>query len=163
MRTRGGDGTRRVAGSVMRRGRVHPGAVTALCLAVLLAVVAACGPGSAPTGSAVSPVTEAEARSMTEGMLTAFNAGDYAAWSRDWSETMKNAIPEQTFREFRQQTLAQAGMYQAIESISSRPGQQPGATRWESMVQFSKGRYIFMIAFKEGSKRIEGVNLSPAS
>lgn len=99
---------------------------------------------------------------MTENMLEAFNAGDYAAWSRDWSEAMTNAIPEQAFQDFRRQTLAQAGEFRSIESITSRPGQEPGVTRWESTARFENGRHVFMIAFKAGSQEIDGVTLSPA-
>ena len=99
---------------------------------------------------------------MTESMLAAFNSGDYAAWSREWSPAMKAAINEQAFGQFRDQTLSSAGRFVSIESITSRPGQEPGVTRWESTVAFEKGRYVFTIAFKPGSKEIEGVNLSPA-
>jgi hypothetical protein len=133
--------------------------VAAFGIAILLLAACAGQPagGSPPT----SPVTEGEARAMTQNMLEAYNAADYGAWSRDWSQVMKDAIPEQAFLDFQRQSMANTGDFEAIENITSRPGQDPGVTRWESTVRFENGTYVFMIAFNEGSKLIEGVDLSP--
>ena len=136
--------------------------VTAIRTVLLIGVLAACAGTAAPGASTGSPVTEAEARAMTENMLAAYNSGDYAAWSKDWSSTMKSAITEQAFREFQRASMLTTGSFKSIDSITSRPGEKPGVTRWESTVTFENGRYLFMIAFDSGSKQIEGVNLSPA-
>ena len=133
--------------------------VASFGIAILL--LAACAGQPAGSSSPTSPVTEEEARAMTQNMLEAYNAADYAAWSRDWSQVMKDAIPEQAFLDFREQSMATTGEFEAIESITSRPGQNPGVTRWGSTVRFENGTYLFMIAFNEGSKLIEGVDLSP--
>ena len=124
---------------------------------ILAVVLVAC---SSPT--ATSPVSEQEARMMAEKMLTAYNDGDYAAWSADWSQTMKNAIDEAAFAAFREQMMASAGRYEEIESADSRPGNNRGVWRWEFTTRFAGGSYEFMIAFAEGSALIEGVNLQPS-
>lgn len=129
------------------------GALLALVLAV---AIAACS-----STSSGSPVTEDEARAMAEHMLAAYNDGDYQAWSRDWSEAMKDAIGEEAFLAFRDQTLAAGGEFRSIEAVEMRPGNNPGVTRWEFVTEFANGQYDFMIAFNEGSKLIDGVNLAP--
>lgn len=130
-------------------------------LLIIATALGACTSLSGPDESPGSPVTEAEALSMTENMLEAYNSGDYAAWSRDWSATMKQSIPAATFEAFREQTMAESGQFVDVVSIRSRPGDNPGVTRWESTVEFERGTYTFMIAFNAGSKSIEGVNLAP--
>lgn len=114
------------------------------------------------TTTPVSPVTEDEAREMAENMLAAYNDGDYAAWSRDWSQTMKDAIGEDAFVAFRDQMMGSAGTFESITSVESRPGTNPGVTRWEFVSEFENGPMQFMIAFEEGSDLIEGVDLRPA-
>lgn len=130
--------------------------------AAAILLLAACAGQPATSGQPISPVTEQEARAMAENMLEAYNAADYTAWSRDWSPTMKLAIPEQAFLDFQAESMADTGRFEAIEGISSRPGQNPGVTRWETTARFQNGTWVLMIAFDDGSKSIEGVNISPA-
>ena len=134
-------------------------ATIGLNLVLILGMLAA-GCGSTSTAS---PVTEDEARAMAENMLAAYNTGEYGAWSRDWSQVMKDAIGEDAFLAFRDQTMATAGSFVSIGSIQSRPGNNPGVTRWEFETEFENGPMDFMIAFEEGSKLIEGVDLRPGS
>lgn len=133
-------------------------AIRLIGLSLALAVLAAC---SSP--ATASPVSETAAREMAEHMLAAYNAGDYDAWSRDWSQQMKDAIGAEAFASFRDQTMQVAGPFEAIESVESRPGNNPGVWRWEFTAQFETGTYVFMIAFNEGSPLIEGVNLEPVA
>ena len=135
--------------------------VAVFLVSMLLVVVAGCG-SSGPSGSAVSPVSEAEARTMAESMLAAFNEGDYAVWSRDWSQAMKDGIPEAAFRTFRDATLPESGKFVRIERLESKPGQNPGVTRWEATCTFEQGQWILSVAYREGSKAIEGVTLIAA-
>lgn len=143
------------------RPRRHP-AAPVLAFGLMGLILAACG-AAAPSQSVTSPVSQDEALAMSQQMLEAYNDGDYAAWSADWSQVMKEAIPEDAFAAFRSETMANAGGFDEIESISSRPGDAAGVVRWESNARFENGTYVFMIAFKEGSRLIEGVNLVPAS
>lgn len=117
-------------------------------------LMAACGGTPNPVGS---PVSEEQAIEMAESALQAFNAGDYAGWSQDWSETMKSAIDEQAFLAFRDQALAQLGDYVAIKSVAGAPGETAGFYRWTFEVHFEQADYGIWFGFKEGSPLIEGV------
>lgn len=117
-------------------------------------LLAACGGTSNPVGS---PVSEEQAIEMADSALQALNAGDYAGWSRDWSETMKSAIDEQAFLAFREEARAQLGDYVAIESVTGAPGETSGFYRWTFQVQFEQADYGIWFGFREGSPLIEGV------
>lgn len=130
----------------------------AMMLALAIAV-AACA-----TSAVNSPVTEAEARRMAESMLAAYNDGDYARWSADWSQQMKDAIGEEAFSSFRDQAMTIAGRFEQINGVEMRPSEtRADAVRWEFATEFDNGAFTFLIAFHQGSKLIEGVNLEPAS
>jgi hypothetical protein len=142
--------------------RAGPRWFLTVAVVTLLLVVAGCGQAGTPASSLASPVTEAEARAMSERMLAAFNAGDYAEFSHDWSPAMREGIPETAFRAFRDETLPVSGKFVSLDTIVSRPGQSAGVVRWESTCTFEKGTFVLMIAFKEGSKLIEGNTLTAA-
>jgi hypothetical protein len=63
------------------------------------------------------------------GKLKAFNSGNYAAWSADWSEALKDAIREKDFLSFREQAIATAGRYVSIAGSDVRSRRDPGRGR----------------------------------
>lgn len=128
-----------------------------LCGAILLA---ACGGNSAPVAS---PITEAEAVEMAENALEAFNRGDYAAWSRDWSQTMKSVIDEKAFLSFREDYHDTLGDYVAITGVAGAQGKASGTYRWTYDIAFERGEYRMWFGFKSGSPLIEGVSFEEPS
>lgn len=123
-------------------------------------IVTGCG---GETTDADSPISEAEAIEMAENALMAFNTGDYAAWSRDWSDTMKSAIDEDAFQTFRSQYHGALGDYVEISKVTGGPGGDPGTYRWTYDVEFEQRAYTVWFGFKAGSKRIEGVSFEEPS
>ena len=67
------------------------GGVLVLAAVALTALIAGCG--SSPADSDAQPTSAAvnrqEASAMAEDLLAGFNAGDYAAFSRDWSRALE--------------------------------------------------------------------------
>jgi Tfp pilus assembly protein PilF len=120
--------------------------LTTLFVLLIVAVFAsACG-GSvsdAPQGEAVSVLTQEEATAMIDSAMQAFNTGDYAAWSRDWDDAMKAAIPDSAFQEYRSQVVAAYGQYLSLESVEMLPGLQKGNVRWVAIANFEKGKIKF--------------------
>jgi hypothetical protein len=83
---------------------------------VLLIILVGCSrPGSDADG-----LTESQAVEIAENALVAYNLG-FAVWSCDWSQTMKAAIDEAAFTQFREQALAQLGEYLAINAVPMEP------------------------------------------
>lgn len=131
--------------------------LTTLFVLLIVAVLAsACG-GSAPEGEAVSVLSQEEATAIVENAMQGLADGDYAAWSRDWSDTMKSAIPEEAFLEYRSQVTAQYGQFVSIESVTVEPGKKQGYVRWAAVCNFENGRIKFNFSFENDGRLIEGV------
>ena len=135
-----------------------------ITLTLALAAVglaAACAP--AASGPVTSALTEAEAAAIGENALAALNAGDYAAWSRDWDEALKSAINEEAFLAYREQVLEAAGQYQETLSIDMSPSPRADSVRWVLTCQFEKAKVRFIMAFPADGKRMNTVMTEPAS
>ncbi len=133
---------------------------------LLLLGVAACGPSANIRGAdqAVrSKLTEAQATAIAENALQALNAGDYAAYSRDWSAAMKAGIKESDFRSWRQQVLSTDGKYQRIEQVKLLPGKTSGYVRWQFVCRFEKAQVSYTLGFTQAGEQVEGVFLEPVS
>lgn len=133
--------------------------LTAVLVLLIVAVIAsACGSaGGAPQGEAVSVLSQQEATEMIGSALQAFNTGDYAVWSRDWSYAMKNAIREDAFLDFREQVTAQYGQFVSIQSIEIQPGAKEGYVRWVATCDFEKAQIKMNFSFLSDGVEIEGV------
>lgn len=95
---------------------------------------------------------------IVENAMQGLADGDYVAWSRDWSETMKSAIPEKTFLDYRSQVTAQYGRFVSIESVTVEPGRKQGYVRWAAVCNFENGRIKFNFSFENDGRLIEGVS-----
>lgn len=86
----------------------------------LLAVViflSACGAKATPqtlSGEAREAVL-AYSEEMTDNLLEGLNAGDYAAFSRDFTEQMKTSLSEAKFPDLSLQTIGKLGAYVSRE------------------------------------------------
>lgn len=136
----------------------------AIALAISISMLSAACTGTAPgSPAAESPVTEAEARAIAGEMLAAYNDGDYAAWSRHWSQRMKDAIDAEAFGGFRTQAMESAGRFEEIEDVALRPARdRADAVRWEFTSRFTRGAVVFTIVFHTDSTQIEGVDFRTA-
>jgi hypothetical protein len=134
----------------------------AIVLTVVVVVVAACAAlnsqdAASSQGSLNSALTVEEATEMVENAMTGFAEGNYAAWSRDWTDAMKGAVKESDFLSYREQVIANYGVYQSIAGIEKQPGVNEGYVRWSAIANFEKGQIRFNFGFKEDGKLIEGV------
>jgi hypothetical protein len=137
-----------------------------IVFALILLAVLATGCSSSADGSTTediaAKISETQAQAMAENALQGYNTGNYATWSRDWSGTMKAAISEQVFLEFRDQMMPETGKFISIESVEMKPGEAIGVVRFEFLANFENKQQVFMLAFLEEGDKIEGVTLTPA-
>ena len=128
-------------------------------IAVVLLVMGAACAGSSGTAdpSPASAFTQEEAAALVENAMQGFAAGDYAAWSRDWSNAMKGAIPADAFLAYRQQVIDGLGAYHSIESVTLAPSDTAGYVRWVAVVNFARGQMEFAFSFSQDGKLVEGV------
>lgn len=131
--------------------------------ALVLLALAALGIASATVGrppEAVEPqhvaVDANRATEIANGAFAAFDVGDYVGWSRDWSDAMRSAIPEEAFQGWRSSVLEQLGRYVSLGTpvLTSR---QPGTYRWSFPVTFERGTATIGFGFTESGDEVEGV------
>jgi Protein of unknown function (DUF3887) len=131
-----------------------------LIVLIALAVLAIGAYSTFNTTTAAAPsdraVDEAKATEIAANALDAFNAGDYAGWTRDWSGAMKDAIKEQDFLGFRDQLMAAKGKFVAIEGVDVASN-EPGTYRYTFTVAFEQGTAKLGFAFAGESAAVEGV------
>ena len=122
--------------------------------AFLIVAVLASGCGSAPVDNdkVTSVLSEAEVTAIAENALNALNSGDYAAWSRDWDDTMKSAINEDAFLQYREHALAEMGQFQSILSVEMTPSKRADSVRWVFTCQFENAKVRFIMAFPQDGK-----------
>ena len=126
-------------------------------MGLLVTAVACSGSGNTANQSPVSVFTEAQAAELAENAMQGFATGDYAAWSRDWSEVMKGAISEDAFLTYRQEVITAMGTYQSIESVTIAPSTAEGYVRWVVVANFEKGQMEFAFSFRQDGKLVEGI------
>ena len=66
--------------------------VVAMLSALVAFAVGSCGADSGDVSEPTTTPSEEQVRAIAENMLTAYNSGDYAAFTRDWSSAMKRVI-----------------------------------------------------------------------
>jgi hypothetical protein len=72
----------------------------------------------------------ARAQSIAENMLSAYNAGDYQALSRDWSGPMKLVLREEAFRTFRDENFPLTGRFKSLVEMTPIPGKTDTDPCW---------------------------------
>lgn len=128
--------------------------IAILALGATLAACAGTAGGAQPTPAPT--VDAARADEIASNAFAALNSGDYAAWSRDWSHTMKGAIDATAFRQFRDGIAANVGAYVSHgEPVLSST--QQGTYRWTFRVTFERGEASIAFAFFDGSAVVDGV------
>jgi hypothetical protein len=75
---------------------------------MLAMTLSACGVERAETTPTATPSNE-QVQAIAENMLTAYNTGDYRAFSRDLSLPARLIVNEDTFAGFRAENLAITG------------------------------------------------------
>ena len=131
---------------------------------VLSALIAGCG--SSPAGADAEPasavVSEQEASAMAEELLAGFNAGDYAAFSRDWSPALKDGITEPGFAAFRDELMSTNGAFVSISDVTVSEADTPGHVKYVFATEFDKGPVTLTITLKQDRDLIEGVFMESA-
>jgi hypothetical protein len=131
-------------------------AVSSLLLmcSLLLALTSACNtntPAPAPAGS------PERARQVSEAMLKALDAGDYAAFTRDFAPSMKGEVPQTDFNDLRTVIGGTSGKFKAIKDArSTSADNNPGYVIYQITAQFEQESVILTLTFKNGSDKVEG-------
>jgi hypothetical protein len=132
-------------------------------LGALVAVtLSACGGGGSGTSDGrAAAVSSEQVQAIAANMLTAYNLGDYGAFSRDLSLPAKLIVNEDAFAEFRTENLPVTGPYMAITSVQREPGQQDAnhaSYRVRARFQYQHAAVLLTVA---RSGEVDGLELYP--
>jgi hypothetical protein len=137
-----------------------------LVLAALALSTLIVGCGNSPADSDAEPtsaaVNEQEASAMAEDLLAGFNAGDYAAFSRDWSPALKGGITEPGFVEFRDELMSTNGTFISISDVTLSQADTPGHVKYVFATEFDKAPVTLTITLRRDRNQIEGIFMESA-
>lgn len=131
---------------------------------VILFGLAACGTTPAvvtvPAVETIVPLTEQQVSTIVENMLSGYNNGDYAAFSRDLSPALKLVITEERFQTFVNESKATLGQFQSLTSVVQGDTGNTSSD-WVVTAQFEKSTLEFKVTFDKATGQIEGMDFGP--
>jgi len=83
------------------------------CLVILTVAFLALSPAVADVIGQNDKEVQAIANPILDGLLTGFSNGNYALYSKNFDDTLKDAIPEKKFKQVRANILQKLGKYQS--------------------------------------------------
>jgi hypothetical protein len=91
-----------------------------IVIALLVTVVSACAPKETILSGADREAVLAYSEAKTDNLMAGLNAGDYAAFSKDFDSDMLSAIPESEFLTLKEDRDAKLGNYisRSVTSVS---------------------------------------------
>lgn len=99
----------------MKHNRLFLVSILAVLLAVLALTACAAGPKVEAVEGADREAVLAYSEAMTDNLLAGMNAGDYAAFSRDFTAEMKKAMPESSLAGMKTSITDKIGAYVSRE------------------------------------------------
>jgi hypothetical protein len=121
-----------------------------ICLLLVLPVLAAgCGPAKP------AALTDDEVNVLAENILTALDNNDYAAFSRDFSDEMKKALPEEQFKGLADMLHAHSGKF--VSAGSSSLSNKQGFAIYQIPCEYEHEEVLVTIVFRINGKNVEGL------
>lgn len=100
-------------------------------------------------------LSDAEVVELAGRLLTGLNEGDYAAFSRDFSDEMRAALPESQFGALRDMLQETSGNYLTCgePTLSNRSGY----SIYRLICRFEKEEVVVTLTFKINGRQVEGL------
>ncbi len=109
-----------------------------LMLAVSLTLAGAAGAAADPIGKNDKQV-RAVADPLLDNLLAAFNAGDYAKYSRDFDTTLMEMMPKEKFQKARDELLKKIGKYQSRQYLGFLQPNKQTSVLWKGKFSNAEG------------------------
>jgi hypothetical protein len=121
-----------------------------ICLLIALSILA--------TGCAApkpAALTDEEVLVVTQNVLTALDANDYAAFTRDYSPDMLAAYTEDKFTQLRDLLQSASGKFVSTGKVSL--SNNKGYAVYRIICKYEREDVVVTIVFKVAGKQIEGL------
>jgi hypothetical protein len=135
---------------------------TLAALGVLLAMTLAACAGERVEQAPPAAMSNHQVQAIAENMLSAYNLGDYQAFSRDLSLPAKLIVDEDAFAEFRSENLSITGPFMAVTGVQPEPA-KPGRdhVRYLVRAQFQHLNAVALVITLSRDGEVEGLELYP--
>lgn len=118
-------------------------------LALLSFLAAGCGPASP------AAISDDEVIAVTTNILTAMDAGDYTAFTSDFSDEMLAAFTEEQFTQLRDLILSASGNFVSADELSISNKQ--GFAIYRIICKYDLEDVVVTIVFKIDGTQVEGL------
>lgn len=108
----------------------------------------------------VPPIGAGEVRPKMIAYLYAWNAGDYAGWTADWSEAMLALSDEASWQEAREDALPLTGKFVSIGELTGEEFSN-GFTKWSAICEFEEVQIVFAIVLPNEGGKVQGLYMDP--
>jgi Protein of unknown function (DUF3887) len=122
--------------------------ITSLLL-ILSILATGCGPANP------ADLTNDEIIAITKNILTALDNGNYAAFSRDFSDEMKNALPEDQFNKLGDMLHKFSGKFISTGNLSLSNNQD--FALYQIICKYEHEDVVVTIVFRIKGKLVEGL------
>jgi len=118
-------------------------------LVTLTLLVSGCG---TPDPAALS---EDQVKAVTENILLAIDAGDYAAFTRDFSDEMVTAFPEAQFTQLAGMLHTASGNYVSVGELNLSNKQ--GYALYRIICKYEKEDVVVTVVIEIGGDKVDGL------
>lgn len=128
--------------------KIRPVFLASLLIALSI-LAAGCGPASP------ADLTDEQVVEITRNILTALDTGDYAAFTRDFSDEMGTALPESQFHELRDMLHKYSGKF--VHPIEMSLSNKQGFAVYRITCKYEYEDVVVTVVFRIKGKQVEGL------
>ena len=97
---------------------------------------------------------KAVAEPILDNLLAGFNEGNYAKYSRDFDDAMREAIPEQKFQQVRQDLLEKLGKYKSKKYLGFLNQQAYTIVLWKAAFDGTKSDVLIRMVLAKRQDKV---------
>ena len=128
----------------------------------ILAVVALCdvsiSAAAAPVGTSDQQV-KAVAEPIVDSLLTGFNQGDYAKFSKDFDKNLRETIHEKSFEQVRGDLLKKLGQYKSKKYLGFLNQQDYTIVLWKGTFADTKSDVLIKLVLRKSDNKVSVAGL----
>ena len=129
--------------------------VSILVLIVLLVAI----PAAAAFIGTNNDQVKAVAEPILDNLLTGFNKGNYAQYSKDFDATLREAIPEGKFKQVREDILKKLGTYKSKKYLGFLNQQAYTIVLWKGAFAGTKNDVLIKLILSKRQDKVVVVGL----
>ncbi len=127
-------------------------------LLLLIGLLLASPASAAPVGASDQQV-QAVAEPIVDNLLAGFSPGNYAQYSRDFDDTLREAIPEKKFQQVRAEILKKLGKYKDKKYLGSLNQQAHTIVLWKGAFEGTRDDILIKLVLSQRQDKVKVVGL----